>query len=149
MTVEFEITGLPAPQGSKSKMPNGAMVESGSAAGRAKLRDWRTACAQVARDIAEENHYDAPVAVTVEFRFPMPKSRPVKVKRQGVAWKQGKPDLDKLQRALGDSLTAGGLVARDELIVAWRSSKVETIGWTGAIVRIEPIHEAAWVWRAS
>ena len=42
MTVKFNIIGLPAPQGSKTRMPNGAMVEGSSTSGRARLRDWRS-----------------------------------------------------------------------------------------------------------
>jgi len=34
--VDLRVIGVPAPQGSKTRMPNGAMVEGGSAAGRAK-----------------------------------------------------------------------------------------------------------------
>ena len=36
--VDLRVIGVPAPQGSKTRMPNGAMVEGGSAAGRAKHR---------------------------------------------------------------------------------------------------------------
>lgn len=34
MTTTLRILGVPAPQGSKTRMPNGAMVEAASATGR-------------------------------------------------------------------------------------------------------------------
>lgn len=133
-TVQFNVYGIPAPQGSKTKMPNGAMVEAASAVGRAKLTDWRSACATAAAD--EVNHgaapFTGPVGVRVTFRFPTPKSRTKAQQAASLGYKVGKPDLDKLCRALGDSLAAGGLIARDELIVWWTAAKVETTGWTGA-----------------
>lgn len=136
----FRVYGLPAPQGSKTRMPSGAMVEGSSSSGRARLRDWRSACAVAAAQAAPENlPYDGPCVVQVVFRFPMPKSRPAAVRSRGSAWKASKPDLDKLCRALGDSLVAGGLIARDELIVRWVAAKVEVAdGWTGAQVTVHP-----------
>ena len=132
------VYGIPAPQGSKTKMPNGAMVEGSSATGRAMLADWVSACADAAARHAGYTHTETgPLEITVQFRFPMPKSRKKATKEARVAWKVGKPDLDKLCRALGDSLAAGGLIARDELIVSWIATKVEVWEqWTGAIVQL-------------
>ena len=48
MNVRFNVIGVPAPQGSKTRMPNGAMVEGSSATGRAKHRTWRQAVAHEA-----------------------------------------------------------------------------------------------------
>lgn len=141
--VAFEILGLPAPQGSKSRMPNGAMVEGSSATGRAALRDWRTAVATTALSVATglDGPLDGPLVVHVRFRFPMPASRPRRVRDRGVGWKSTKPDLDKLQRALGDGLAAGGLIAEDARIAEWHATKVEVIGWTGAEVVVSPAPE--------
>jgi len=132
------VYGIPAPQGSKTRMPNGAMVEASSATGRAKLVNWRSACADAAARHAKVTSTETgPLEITVEFRFPMPTSRKKATKEARVAWKVGKPDLDKLCRALGDSLAAGGLIARDELIVSWIATKVEVWEqWTGAIVQL-------------
>lgn len=142
-TVTFDVFGVPAPQGSKTRMPNGAMVEGGSATGRARHRDWRSAVADAANAAfwAETRQIDTPVAVDVGFRFPMPKSRPKRVRELGWAYKPSKPDLDKLCRALGDGLVAGGLLARDELIVVWTAHKIETTGWTGARITIREVGE--------
>lgn len=114
------------------------MVEGSSTTGREKLRNWRSACAEAAADQAElTGIIDTACMITVVFRFAMPKSRTKAIREQGHAWKVGKPDLDKLQRALGDSLASGGLIARDELIVGWHSSKVEVCNeWTGATIQV-------------
>ena len=140
MTAEFRIYGIPAPQGSKTRMPNGAMVEGSSTSGRVKLRDWRSACATTAAEYADEHQitFTGPCRVGVVFRFPVPKSRSRKIDPSG-AFKPTKPDLDKLQRALGDALVAGGLVARDEHIVWWEAQKLEVPDgeWTGALVEVD------------
>lgn len=140
-TVVFSVHGVPAPQGSKSRMPNGAMVESSSATGRAKLANWRSACADAAADQADlTGCLTGPLSCTVEFRFAMPKSRRKSLRDAGTSWKAGKPDADKLERALGDSLVAGGLIGDDALIVEWHVRKVEVWqGWTGASILLKTI----------
>jgi crossover junction endodeoxyribonuclease RusA len=115
------IIGLPAQQGSKTRMPNGAMVDGNSAKARANLKAWREAVAQAVR-----SHLDAfpasplaePVRVDATYRFPVVASDPY---RTFVA---GTPDLDKLDRALGDALTQAGLLADDKWIVAGDRVKV-------------------------
>jgi Holliday junction resolvase RusA-like endonuclease len=124
--IPFEIVGVPTPQGSKTKMPNGAMVEGGSKAARDAKRDWRTTVAQVARDVAEtipDAPLDEPLRLVVQFRFPMPTSRPKAVREAGVALKQSAPDLDKLLRALGDGLQSGGLIRDDARICPDRTRR--------------------------
>ncbi len=143
MTVAFEVVGLPAPQGSKSAVIRGGkahVIEGNSKAGRERHVNWRTAVADTARTIAGHDDVDAPLdgalALTIIFRFPMPPSRPKKVRVAGQAWKTTAPDLDKLLRATCDGLTAGGLITDDArlcLITAW---KIETTGWTGAEIRL-------------
>jgi crossover junction endodeoxyribonuclease RusA len=60
--------------------------------------------------------YDEPIRVNVTFHMPQPK-RP-KYPLPGV-----KPDLDKLQRALGDALTQSGLITDDSRITTWQTTK--------------------------
>lgn len=141
---EFEIVGDPSPQGSKTRMPNGAVVEGRSAAQRAKHKNWRTAIADAAKDVAERlpefDGYDAPLdgplGLSVEFRFAMPASRRKAVREAGRAFKTSAPDVDKLLRALCDGLQAGGLIRDDARICAVEATKVEVVGWTGALVTI-------------
>jgi crossover junction endodeoxyribonuclease RusA len=70
-----------------------------------------------------------PVSVRVTFAFPRPKSHFRTGKNAHLLrddhpfYKQGKPDTDKLQRAIGDSLT--GVVMRDDSqIVHWNVRKL-------------------------
>ena len=67
---------------------------------------------------------DGPLEVWLTFRFPMPASRSAVVKRTGWAWKDKKPDLDKLARSTCDSLTSSGLIADDARIVRLHAEKV-------------------------
>lgn len=135
--VEFEVIGSPAAQGSKKHVGNGVMVESSK-----KLKPWRDSVAGAARDVADHDDVPAPLDgalhLDLTFRFPMPKSRRAAVRRAGQGPKTTAPDLDKLIRAIGDALQAGGLVADDARICSVTARKVEVVGWTGAIVRLTP-----------
>jgi len=72
------------------------------------------------------------------FRFPMPPSRSAVVKRTGWAWKDKKPDLDKLARSTCDSLTTSGLIADDARIVRLHAEKVEIAdSWHGAEITVK------------
>lgn len=136
-TIRFDVIGVPTPQGSKTKMPNGAMLEGGTANLRAKRIDWRNAVADAAREqAAVHGTLDGDLVLDVSFRFPMPASRSKAVREQGMAWKNTAPDLDKLVRSVGDSLTASGLIKDDARLVHIVASKIETTGWTGASVTV-------------
>lgn len=137
--IRINIVGLPAPQGSKTRMPNGALVESSSASGRAKFNDWRTAVAVAAWHAYDEHGCINWPAVELEvlFRFPMPKSRPAAARDAGSIWKTSTPDLDKLIRALGDGLVRGGLLPDDNRLCHIVARKVEVHNsWTGASVTL-------------
>lgn len=140
--VTFEILGVPAPQGSKTRMPNGAVVEGSSKTGRAKHKSWRAAVTETARDIADTEPgtpYDGPLQVSIEFRMPLPASRPKKAQQAALrgGWPCSvKPDLDKCVRAVLDGLETSGLIAGDSRIFAIEATQFEVIGWTGAEVTI-------------
>ena len=72
---------------------------------------------------------EGPVEVQAHFVFPRPKSHyHSSKKRQGELrgdaplWHTSAPDLDKLQRAIGDAL-AGVVIRDDAQIARWRVSK--------------------------
>ena len=134
MIVTFEVLGIPSPQGSKRHVGGGIMIESSKT-----LATWRDSCTAAARTAANGRMFDEPVAVHVTFRSPMPRSRPAAVRRTGHAPKATAPDLDKMQRALGDALEASGLIRSDALICHWDAHKIEVIGWTGATITIEAL----------
>lgn len=141
MTVRFEVLGIPTPQGSKSRMQNGALLEGRSTAQRQAHQSWRTAVAEAARAQAEvHGKLDGPLTLDVSFRFPMPASRSKAVRVIGWAWKTSAPDLDKLVRSVGDALKIGGLIADDSRFAGIHARKLEVASWTGAIVTVRPMH---------
>lgn len=137
--IRFEVLGIPAPQGSKR-----AFV----ANGKARMRDmggtkavaWRDSVAAAARDVAGHADINAPLdgvlVLDVQFRFPMPASRPKKIRALGEWPKTTTPDLDKLLRSIGDGLQAGGLIADDARFWSTSATKLEVVGWTGAVISI-------------
>ena len=139
--VTFDVYGSAQPQGSKSLMPNGAMLEGGTAELRANRRNWRSAVAAAAADALADQlagrQMDGPLSLDVVFRFPMPASRPKAVRAWGWAWKTTAPDTDKLLRSVGDSLTASGLIRDDARIASIEGVKIEVAdGWTGATITL-------------
>ena len=132
----FEVIGVPAPQGSKTRMPNGAMLEAGSKTGRLNHRAWRDSVTWAARRVRLGPPITGPVAVQIRFRMPLPSARPAAVRRAGQGWHAVKPDLDKLVRTVLDALTAGGVIADDARVCWLKADAVEVAGWTGAVITI-------------
>ena len=103
----FLVLGLPAPQGSKTHVGDGRMVESSK-----RVKPWRR---QVAAAYADRNFgdmLDGPVSIIVDFYLPRPKAhygtgrnrgqlRPSAPTRPAV-----KPDVDKLARAVDQPIDA-------------------------------------------
>lgn len=133
----FDIVGMPAAQAGMRTVPTARGIRAIST-GSVHLSDWRAACAAEARaQAAVHGSIDSPVQLVTTFRVPLPRSRHRHaIDHAGTLWRwrATTPDLDKLQRALGDGLTAGGLIADDKLIVSWHAMKVETTGWCGTSV---------------
>lgn len=137
--VVLEVLGLPAPQGSKTRMPNGAMVEGGSTTGRVNHRLWRTAVAETtlaATRLYQLDALDGPVVAELVFRFPMPASRTAAVRRAGIGPHSVKPDIDKIVRATLDGLVAGGVLRDDARVASLIAEKLEVDGWTGCRIRL-------------
>lgn len=125
LVAELNVVGLPAPQGSKSRMPNGAILEGKSAAQRLKHKSWRGAVEDAARAwVAEHNAapFDGPLAVTIQFRFPLPASDPHRTRHTT------QPDIDKIQRSTFDALKLGGLIHDDARIFQSVTSKTYARG---------------------
>jgi len=135
--ITFDVVGIPVQQGSKRHVGNGRMIEAANG-----HREWRNAVAHAARDIATRTPgapLDGPLCLSVRFRFPMPSSRPKRVRDAGEQWKVSAPDLDKLIRSIGDALTASGLICDDARIGMVIASKVETTSWAGAVLQLYPL----------
>jgi crossover junction endodeoxyribonuclease RusA len=100
---EFFVDGSPAAQGSKRHVGNGRMVEQSKNVG-----PWRDRVAWWARQIYSGPLLLGAVVLRLEFVMPRPTSTPKR--RTPPAIKR--PDADKLQRAVFDSLT--GIVWKDD-----------------------------------
>lgn len=124
--ITFTIPGIPQQQGSK-QFRNGHGYEANK-----KLGPWRKdalACAADAKGNNEGPLFAGPVEVSLVCYFPRPASHYGTGRNAGVLkpsaphWHASAPDLDKLQRALGDVLTQSQVVLDDRLIVAWVAHK--------------------------
>lgn len=144
--VSFEVEGLPAPQGSHTAISRGgrpALIPAGTNTSRKAFALWRQAVTDAARDArVSDQPIDGPIKVSITFRFPMPASRSARLRATGWGWKATKPDLDKLVRAVCDSLTAAQLIRDDARIVKVQAEKVEIGGsWHGAEITVAPCTE--------
>ena len=109
----FVVLGQPVPQGSMKHVGGGRIVSKSP-----KLKEWREKIAQVVREQAGEPAHRSPVSVTAVFVFNKPKT--VQRDRPTVP-----PDLDTLQRALGDAISIDAkYLTDDSQIVEWHSEKV-------------------------
>jgi Holliday junction resolvase RusA-like endonuclease len=137
---EFEVIGIPAPQGSKTafRAKTGKTVtKESNALGHAAWRNAVAERATRARDhIAWGGPFDGPLGLSIDFRFPMPASRPKRLRALGEIPKVSAPDTSKLVRCVEDALQAAGLVVDDARFCAIEARKVETTGWTGASIRV-------------
>ena len=112
--ISFFIRGEPAPQGSKTAFVRGrraVLVETSK-----KLPAWRKQIEDTARREYAGEPIDQPVKVTVDFFMPKPQ-------KPRFEWPATAPDLDKLQRAIGDGLEKGGVLRNDSRIVHWEAHK--------------------------
>lgn len=108
--LRFFVAGTPIPQGSKS-----ARVVHGRAMlydDNPHLANWRQTVAKITKAVVERNAWLPPHHVRAElaFYFDRPKSVPLKRPYPNV-----KPDLDKLVRAVFDSIT--GLAVTDDAVI--------------------------------
>lgn len=106
------IPGTPRPQGSKTAYVRGGravMVEANK-----HLPEWRQAVYEALK--ASGVKFDDAVTVMATFYLPRPKTN----RRSKMTTK---PDVDKLQRAIGDCLTKAGTIVDDSYIVCWQASK--------------------------
>jgi Holliday junction resolvase RusA-like endonuclease len=125
--IRFRVNGRPAPQGSKRHVGNGRMVESSKAVG-----PWREAVrAETQRQDWQPGRWlpDGAVALRLAFSLPRPKGhyrtgRNAHLLRGSApARPAGRPDVDKLARAVLDGLTEGGAFADDAQVVDLDVSK--------------------------
>ncbi len=114
--VAFTVHGTPIPQGSKSATVRGGvavMFEDNK-----KTDAWRRTVARAGREAMNGAlPLDGPLEVRITFR--MPRGKTVKRVLPSV-----KPDVDKLVRAVFDSLTAAAVIADDARVIDLHARKV-------------------------
>jgi Holliday junction resolvase RusA-like endonuclease len=129
--VSLSVTGDPASQGSHAIM-HGRIVQVNSS----KHKAWRKAIVQEAIAILPDDWQpiDEPCELIVNFYLPKPKT----VNRQ---LPSVSPDLDKLIRAVGDSLTDSGVVTDDSRIVRISARKLYAEGiQPGATILVKTLN---------
>jgi Holliday junction resolvase RusA-like endonuclease len=129
--VSLSVTGDPASQGSHAIM-YGRIVQVNSS----KHKAWRKAIVQEAIATLPDDWQpiDEPCELIVNFYLPKPKT----VDRQ---LPSVSPDLDKLIRAVGDSLTDSGVVTDDSRIVRISARKLYAEGIEpGATIQVKTLN---------
>ena len=128
------IPGTPQQQGSKRNVGK-VSIEANK-----NLAPWRAdaiANLQKAMEAQQVEQFFEPVIVAAVFTYKRPAGHygtgrnASLVKDSAPTYKASAPDLDKLERALGDALTQAGVVRDDALIVSWSARKVW--GDTGSV----------------
>lgn len=119
MSVSFDVRGTAAAQGSMRHVGNGRMVSMAK-----KLPGWRKAIIAAAQEEIGPDFepLDGPVAVQLRVFIARPKST------KFPEYPAGTPDLDKLQRAIGDALKLAGVISDDARIVTWHAHKLWAVG---------------------
>jgi crossover junction endodeoxyribonuclease RusA len=130
----IDVSGDPASQGSHSVI-NGRIVQVNSS----KHKKWRNAVVFAALDLIGDGWtpIDEPVELTVIFYLPRPKSVLTR------SFPTVMPDLDKLIRAVGDSLTDAGIIRDDSRIITITARKLYADDrGPGAVIRVNTLPEA-------
>ncbi|UVK62582.1 RusA-like resolvase [Arthrobacter phage TaylorSipht] len=125
--VGFWVAGVPVPQGSKSIGKNRATGKATLYDANKALKGWRELVDFTARRAMRGlEALDEPCAVDMTFHMPRPAGHyladGVTLKPGAPVWCAVKPDLDKLTRAIFDSLKTGGVWAEDSRAVILRTS---------------------------
>lgn len=123
MTAEFlvvRVAGLPVQQGSKKLVRNrkkdGTLTEPRMVDDNShRLMAWRREVAKAAAARLPDGWtpVDSPLQVVLQFAMPRPASAP----KRRRTWPVGRPDLDKLARAVLDALTTAQVWRDDSRVV--------------------------------
>lgn len=127
--IRLQVSGQPAPQGSKRYVGKGRMVEMSK-----KVRPWRDAVCMAASSAMHEagisTSLAVPIALQIVFLMPRPKCHYGKgthagmVKASAPRVPASAPDLDKLVRSTCDALTDAGIWKDDSQVVSLYAMKV-------------------------
>jgi crossover junction endodeoxyribonuclease RusA len=114
--IEISVDGTARPQGSKTHVGNGIMIESSK-----HVANWRNWVRLQACEVMRLNQHamlNGPVQISVTFYMDRPKSHSTTkgLRPTAPTYHTGKPDIDKLLRAILDALT--GVCFRDDSQIA-------------------------------
>ena len=135
--ITFTVRGLPAPQGSKRAFRNKHSGRIQQVESSKRVAPWRSDVRDAALAAMGYVHdgdpigdpLTGPVAIRLEFRMPRPKGHygsgrnAAVLKASAPTRPAGKPDVDKLARAILDAITAI-VIADDSQVVDLHASKV-------------------------
>ncbi len=143
--IRLTVYGTAQPQGSKTgfvgKSGKVVMVEGRRGPAQEAFKDWRGAVAHAARSWQEDQGahgqvlLDESVYVEITFWMPRPKSAP-----KWKVWASGRPDIDKLARAVLDAIT-GTILLNDSRVVRLVCEKPYTLDAPRAEIVVTPLGE--------
>ena len=120
--IEFQVIGIPAPQGSKRYIGNGIMIENSK-----RVKPWRQDVKEAALISYKDEIIDEAVEIEIIFMFTRPKSHyrtgknsnKLKTSAPVFVTSKGCGDLEKLERATYDALSesSGGTILKDDSLV--------------------------------
>lgn len=124
--IKFVVNGKPAPQGNHRVNRYGHTYDANKG-----LAAWRDAIrTETQRSMAGRDPIAGPASLVLEFRRARPKSHyrtgryADQLRDDAPVYHAGKPDGDKLVRAVFDGLVMGGAIVDDSLIVIHTCIKV-------------------------
>ena len=148
--IEFTVRGIPAAQGSKRAIVNRYTHRAQLVEDSKRTKPWRADVRAAAEDAAPARLLEGPISIDVEFRLPRPRGHYGTGRNAGTLRAlaperpTGKPDIDKLARAILDALT--GTIWRDDaqVVTLLLSKHYETPGIPpGVRVRIDELTATA------
>lgn len=134
----FFVGGTPIPQGSKTAIRHGTrarLIEANK-----RLKPWRNTLQTALTAQAAGRRIEGPFTIHLSFLF-TPPQRPRYRDPNGKGIHAVKPDVDKLTRAVLDSLTAADIIdddARCTHLIATKSYTTKLHPWPGVRIIIEP-----------
>lgn len=148
--ITIVVYGTPVPQGSKRLGRNRSTGKAIVLEDNKDTAPWREHVGWAARKAltaaGQAKPLDVPLKVQVTFVMPKPASAP----KRRRTWPSTKPDIDKLQRAVFDAMTASGVWREDSRVQKVSAEKVypgepfehgEALETPGVIVHIWPVGE--------
>ena len=131
--IQLFIPGIPQSKGSiRAFMPKGHCFPVLTST-NPKLKKWEAVIRQAVRG---EEFLTGPISLNLKFCLPIPKSTSKK-RRLTLNWQIKKPDIDKLARAVLDSLT--GVIYKDDSQVAKLTAEKVYADCPGVFIGIDSL----------